>query len=243
MATSRLLRSARALALVTILAFLQISLSQTTARGGIITLESQQRSVDVNTTGLGNLPPQDQRQTASGFAPFNGMVSINLSTAAETAMQSSTLSVTPDGSGASFIADSSIFHQSVSLSGLPSSSVFQVSFDVSAPVPYHLSYDGFTVIGNGRYGETALAGSFTGPTAPGTLMTQAPFPNPIQLTGTLQPGAYTLQVTGPGDGANFDVDLEIAAVPVPPACWIALSTLPLVVLGKQVLARKLVWRK
>jgi hypothetical protein len=32
--------------------------------------------------------------------------------------------------------------------------------------------------------------------------------------------------------------LDRAAVPVPPACWIALSVLPLLLWGKQMLARK-----
>jgi hypothetical protein len=214
-----------------------VRFARRTASAGVVTLVSQERFVDVNTTGISGLPQQDQRQSAPDFGPFNGSVSINLATAAETATQSSTLTVSPDGNSASFIASGLIGEHSVSLSGLPASELFKVSFEVSAPAPYLLNYVGFVEIGNGRFGMESLPGSFTGPSAPGDFGTHPPFDT--HLTGILQPGQYTLSVSGPGDGTNFNLDLEVgaAAVPLPAACWAALAALPVAMLARRKLCR------
>jgi len=213
-----------------------------TVRGGIITLTSQTRFVDVTTNGAPgvSLLPMDQRIDAPDFGAFDHSVNLAFNTIGinQGASQQSTLTLTADGTAA-MIDATGLLSTGASANGLNATSHFEVDFVLTQSEPYLLTY-------NGRQGDprptspqTFVPGHFSGPSAPGLLVGDpitTNFLTTLTYTGTLQPGDYELlaeaQTIG---GASFDVHLAIgtAAVPLPRACWMALSVVPLMWLGKR----------
>lgn len=204
------------------------------AAGGI-NLTSQTRFVDVNTQNVPGVvvTPADRRQDAPDSGPFHGSVSLSfLPGVDQTASQDSTLVFTPDGTGALFEAHGALV-KSISDNGLNGTSHFQVNFDVTAPVPYHLTYNGRE--GDPRYDnlQSFVPASFSGPGAPGRLTVDprsGNFFDTITLSGTLQPGAHQLTADVSTIGfASFDLTLALgtSAVPLPRALWAAVCVLPL----------------
>lgn len=211
-------------------------LAVSTARAGVINLVSQTRFVDVttqNVPGL-NVPPADQRQDAPDFGAFDGSVALSFPPGtSDTVTQHSTLTLT--AGGAVFDAHGQMVN-SASQNSLNGTTHFQVSFDLTAPEPFVLTYNGR--VGDPRFPgqNTFVAGTFTGAGAPGSLSGDPNLINPtsvLTFSGTLQPGAHELlaEVNAIGQG-SFDLNLTIgatAAVPLPPALWAALTMLPTLV--------------
>lgn len=219
------------------LGFLFLGFCTPAARAGI-TLESQNRYVDVNTSDDTSVPLQDQNQTASNFGTFNQSVSISLPGFDTMASQDSTLTVTPDGNGATFTASGGVVTPSVTDNSFNGTSYFDVIFDVTTPTTYELSYDGAIAIGGGRYGVDPLAMSFTGGSgAPGTIGNQTP-PATVNLSGLLQPGSYEISIPGYQTGVSYDLTVQLSAqaVPVPPALWTVLASMPLLLIGLRIVS-------
>ena len=214
-----------------------------TAHAGIVTLVSQTRFVDVNTTGVTgfvNSPPSDQRIDAPDFSPFDKSVNLSfvppVAFANETVNQTSTITVNPAGDALAIDGHGNLF-SGASVNGLHGTDHFDVTFSLTQAEPFSLTY-------NARQGdprdprfEKFVAGSFTGPSAPGALAVDpvtGNFFDTVAFKGTLQPGMYTLstEVNTIGSG-SFDASLTVggAAVPLPPALWTALAMLPLLALG------------
>ena len=204
------------------------------ARAGVVNLVSQTRFVSVSTQGVLGLavPPADQRQDAPDFGAFNGSVTLSFPPGTEdTVTQQSTLTLTADG--AVFDAHGRM-RNGPSQNSLNGTTHFQVAFDLTAPAPFLLTYNG--QIGDPRFPtlDSFVPGSFTGPGAPGALAGDPQTINPTSIltfSGTLQPGRHELlaEVQAIGQG-SFDLNLTIggaSAVPLPPALWASLTVLPI----------------
>jgi hypothetical protein len=223
--------SARSCGLACVLFLLFSAVTQ----AGVISLTSQMRFVDVNTNNVPGVvvSPADHRQDAPDFGPFHGSVSLSYPFGVDqTARQDSTLTVTPDGMGALLDAHGALV-KSISDNGLNGTSHFQVNFDLTAAVPYHLIYNGRE--GDPRFDnlQVFVPGMFFGPSAPGPLTVDphtGNFFDTVTFSGTLQPGSYQLRAELSTLGfASFDMTLAMgtSAVPLPPAFWAALTVLPL----------------
>jgi len=174
---------------------------------GIVNLTSQSRSVSATfTDGTPN-----QLQQAPDFSPFNAQVGFPKVNAI--ADQNSTLTLTPDG--ASFHALSNVRGSSATATFASS---FHVAFDVTRPVDYTLLY-GFGASGAGN--DVTPTALFITPSGTRDIHLG------VDETGVLQPGAYQSQVDDVG-GKNVTYTLSFEAVPLPPALWATLATLPVV---------------
>ena len=195
-----------------------------TAHAGIVTVVSQTRFVDVNTTGvigLVNSPPSDKRIDAPDFGPFNQSVNLTIAPPVafdnETVSQNSTITLNPAGDALAINAEGDLF-SGVSANGLHGTDHFDVTFTLTQAEPYFLTY-------NARQGdprvptaEKFVAGSFTGPSAPGALTVDphtGNFFDTVTFNGTLQPGTYTLStdVNTIGTG-SFDTTLTVGTTAV-----------------------------
>jgi len=189
------------------------------ARAGIV-LISQDRFADVVSDD-----GRHQHQAATDFGPFN----INLDLNGVGAFQQSTLDVTPDGKGAKFHA---LLAGHFGL-GVQHSQ-FSVNFNVTdSALPFTLSYSSLTASEAGP--GPGPTGSFTGPSAPGTLV------NGDALSGTLDVGQYALQTDANFNG-TIQLDLAIGAststVPLPPAVRAAATLLPALALAIRFAGRR-----
>jgi len=201
-----------------------------------ISLTSQTRFVDVNTQNVPGVvvAPADRRQDAPNFGAFHGSVSLSfLPGVDQTASQDSMLMLTPDGAGALIDAQGALV-KSISDNGLNGTSHFQVSFNLTGPEPYRVSYNGRE--GDPRFDnlQSFVPALFTGPGAPGTLTVDphtGNFFDTVTRSGTLQPGTCELTADVSTIGfASFDLTLALgtSAVPLPPSLWSALTVLPLI---------------
>jgi hypothetical protein len=219
--------------------FLGLLLTATT-QAGIVTLVSQTRFVDVNTSGVtGFTTSSDQRMDAPDFNPFNQSVSLSIvppvAFANETVSQNSTITLDPAGNALTINATGNLF-SGVSSSGLHGTDHFDVTFSITQPEPFSLTYNAREGDPRSPSSEKFVAGSFTGPSAPGALTVDpitGNFFDTVTFNGTLQPGTYTLstEVNTIGDG-SFTTNLTVGtAVPLPRALCAALVMLPLLMLG------------
>ena len=214
-----------------------------TTHAGIVTLVSQTRFVDVNTTGVigfENLPPSDQRIDWPDFSPFDQSVNLNFvppaAFANETVSQTSTITVNPAGNSLAINAYGNL-SSSVSVNGFHGTDHFEVTFSLTQAEPFSLTYNGRQ--GDPRFGtlDRFVPGSFTGPSAPRALTVDphtGNFFDTLKFSGTLQPGSYTLstEVNTIGSGSfNATLAVGTAAVPLPPALWEVLAMLPLLMVG------------
>lgn len=200
------------------------------ARAGVVTLDSQSRFVLVTTDGL-TTPSQTIKQTAPDFGPFDARVSSAqfaqpVQGALQTAQQSSQISV--GSAGVAIDVSSAASAPNIALSGLPFQSYFDLQFTLSEPATFTGTYQSTA---GSRYGlEPGVNSTFTGPGAPGVLQAPLPALPPTQLSGTLQPGSFEILANlqnVSGSSSDLDLHLTIAAVPLPPATWAALTALPL----------------
>jgi hypothetical protein len=207
------------------------------AAAGVISLSSQNRFIDVTTSGVPGFgsPPTDQHASAPDFGDFNQSVHLDFPGITQTVNQNTTLSVTPDGKGAVLGGTGSIFSE-VNFNGLNGTTHFQVSFEVTQPVPYLLTYNGQVGDPRPTSPKSFVPGLFIGPSAPGSLAGDPHTTNfftTLTYSGTLQPGPYELQaeINTIGFG-SFDVNLAIgtAAVPLPAALWQTLVWIPILLL-------------
>jgi len=216
------------------LTLLACLLAVSAARAGVVDLVSQTRFVDVNTRNVPglNVAPADQRQDAPNFGAFDGSVSLSFPPGtSDTVTQHSTLTLT--AGGAVFDAHGQMLN-GASQNSLNGTTHFQVSFDLTAPEPFVLTYNGR--VGDPRFptANSFVAGSFTGPGAPGSLSGDPNLINAssvLNFSGTLQPGAHEIlaEVNAIGQG-SFDLNLTIgttSAVPLPPAFWASLTVVPI----------------
>src|SRR5882724_8096587 len=212
-----------------VLPLLGITLACSPSRAGVVDLVSQTRFVDVNTQNVPglNVPPSDQRQDAPDFAPFDGSVTLTFPPGTnDTVTQHSTLTLT--AGGAVFDAHGQM-RNGASQNSLNGTTHFQVDFNLAAPEPFVLTYNG--ELGDLRSPNTDsfVPGLFSGPGAPGALAGDPHTINPtsvLTFSGTLQPGSFELlaDVQAIGEG-SFDLNLVIgttSAVPLPPALWASL---------------------
>jgi hypothetical protein len=207
------------------------------AAAGVINLSSQNRFIDVTTSGVPGFgsPPTDQHASAPDFGDFNQSVHLDFPGITQTVNQNTTLSVTPDGKGAVIGGTGAIFSE-VGFNGLNGTTHFQVSFEVTQPVPYFLTYNGQVGDPRPTSPKSFVPGLFIGPSAPGSLAGDpltTNFFTTLTYSGTLQPGSYELQaeINTIGFG-SFDVNLALgtAAVPLPSALWETLAWLPSILL-------------
>jgi len=234
------------------LGFLLLGLLVMPAQGGVVAFTEQSRSVEVTTSGVPFLPdylnanPQTQQASAPDFGPFDKSVDLIFSSigTGETASQQSTLTLTPDGLGARIDA-SGLLITPASSNGLNGSSKLDVTFTLSQPEPYLLTYNGRQGDPRSPTSDQFVSGFFGGPSAPGVLVGDphtTNFLSVLTYSGTLQPGTYDLMTQSQTIGnASFDVHLAVgtAAVPVPAAFWQVLTALPILSSGMWLFARNL----
>jgi hypothetical protein len=175
------------------------------ARGGIVDLTSQARSVGVRFTD----GTPGQLKQAGDFGPFVARVGFPKVNAI--ADQNSTLSLT--GDGGAFEAVSNV--RGSSATAIFSSS-FHVGFDVTRAVDYRLLYS-FGASGTGT--DVVPSAVFGGPFGTRDIHLG------VSESGVLEPGAYQLQVDDVG-GSNVTYSVSFAAVPLPGALWEILAMLP-----------------
>jgi hypothetical protein len=188
-------------------------LSFSAARAGPVRIVSQNRFVDAVAEEPGPRR-QEQRQDASDFGPFNQTVQVTTPGAAGLASQDSVLSLTPQG--ALFTATATVLGSTrVPVGG---ESMFGITFDVSDPLPYHLSF-----IGQAQTGVPSAAFTFSGPFGGG------PLPGPQEdLRGVLAPGTYHFTADTASPNSSFEVNFSIGtAVPLPSPVWAMIATTPM----------------
>jgi hypothetical protein len=96
--------------------------------------------------------------------------------------------------------------------------MFGVTFAVDQPLPYDLS-----VVGDARTGVPPPTFSFSGPFGGGPL--QGTEQN---LSGVLAPGTYYFTTDAASPNSGFFVNFRIGtAVPLPPAAWSILLSVPI----------------
>ena len=186
---------------------------------GPVRIVSQNRFVDAIADEPGPRR-QEQRADASDFGPFNHTVQVTTPGGAGLAVQDSVLALSPGG--ALFTATGSVTgNVTIAVGG---ESKFDVTFSVSEALPYRLAF-----VGDSRAGVPPPTFSFTGPTGGG------PFPGPEEtLSGILPPGTYRFTADASEPNSGFFVNFSMgSAVPLPPALWGSLATLPLLLLGRR----------
>ncbi|HEY8751090.1 MAG TPA: hypothetical protein VIM11_24115 [Tepidisphaeraceae bacterium] len=187
------------------------------ARAGIV-LIGQDRFTDIVSDDGRN-----QHQGATDFGPFNSNIELN----GIGAFQQSTLTVTPDGTGAEFKALLITGHGL----GVPES-LFLVNFAItSSAVPFSVTYSSLTASEAGP--SAGPTGSFTGFNAPGTLV------NGDALSGKLEMGQYAIQADANNFAGTIELDLKVgtSVVPLPPALWAVAAFLPPMLLAARILRR------
>jgi hypothetical protein len=206
--------SAARLALVSCAMFL---LSSSAARAGPVRIVSQDRFVDAVAEEPGPRR-QHQHQDASDFGPFNQTVQVTTPGAAGIASQDSVLLLTPQG--ALFTATATVIGSTrIPVGG---ESMFGVTFDVSQPLPYRLSF-----VGHAQTGVPPPAFTFSGPFGGG------PLPGPQEnLSGVLAPGSYHFTADTASPNSSFNVNFSVGtAVPLPSPVRAIIATIPMLFLA------------
>ena len=246
----------RVIAIVAAVGFLGLARPVT---AGIVVVDSS-RSIDTSGPGI------VQTNTASGTSPFNSTISKSgtfLSTTFQaSASQNSTITATSSSlhisaTGAASFSVNGTDLQPTSADNIEGSSSYSVTFQVTTPTAY-------TVVEQTDHQTQQNPGSDLEANSNGAELLMGtkeliPFPlfaisssAPQTYTGTLAEGTYTFKgsasafdISSSGS-SSFSADLTVgsssgtgsAAVPLPPAVWMALASLIAVLPATRLLTRR-----